>query len=173
MLFASEAALAVIAGAAWFTAVPEASSPSVPTVSVSYMTDILNTNWDLSLTKEKSMVDVAYQGKATDFYGIKYGASAMLNAQGTYMIGPGVGKTIDAKGLELTLFIYPSYSVIKGGDKDRALSGNFNFRTTFDVMYKISPKTKVGVGLMHISNGGYKEPNHGLEAFRFTVNRDF
>lgn len=173
MLFASDAAIAILAGATWLTAVPEAANPDKQTVAVSYMTDLYNKQFDMSLTRDKSILDVAYQSKATSFYGLRYGASAMLNAQGTYMVGPGVGKTIDVKGLEMTLFIYPSYSQIKGNDRVRALSGDFNFRTTFDVMYRVNPKVKMGVGLMHISNGGYKEPNHGLEAFRFTVGYDY
>lgn len=172
-MFASDAAIAILAGAAWFTAVPEPANTDKQTISVSYMTDVYNKQWDMSLTREKSMLDVAYHSKATRFYGLRYGASAMLNAQGTYMFGPGIGKTIEAKGLEMTLFIYPSYSQIRGNDRIRALSGDFNFRTTFDVMYRINPKVKAGVGLMHISNGGYKEPNHGLEAFRFTVGYDY
>ena len=45
-------------------------------------------------------------------------------------------------------------------------------QNTSDVMYRINPKVKVVMGLMHISNGGYKEPNSGLEAFRFTVGYD-
>lgn len=172
-MFASDAAIAILAGAAWFTAVPEPANTDKQTVSVSYMTDVYNKEWDMSLTREKSMIDVAYQSKATSFYGLRWGASGMLNAQGTYMFGPGIGKTIEAKGLEMTLFIYPSYSQIRGNDRIRSLSGDFNFRTTFDVMYRVNPKVKVGVGLMHISNGGYKEPNSGLEAFRFTVGYDY
>ncbi len=172
-MFASDAAIAILAGAAWFTAVPEAANTDKRTVSVSYMTDLYNKQFDMSLTREKSMLDVAYQFKPTSFYGLRYGVSGMLNAQGTYMFGPGVGKTINAKGLDMTLFIYPSFSEIKGDDRIRSLSGSFNFRTTFDVMYRVNSNVKVGVGLMHISNGGYKEPNHGLEAFRFTVGYDY
>lgn len=172
-MFASDAAIAILAGAAWFTAVPQAANTDKQTISVSYMTDLYNKQFDMSINREKSMLDVAYQSKATSFYGLRYGVSGMLNAQGTYMFGPGVGKTINAKGLDLTLFIYPSYSQIKGNDRISSLSGDFNFRTTFDVMYRVNPKVKVGVGLMHISNGGYKEPNHGLEAFRFTVGYDY
>ena len=118
-------------------------------------------------------MDVSYQSKPTSFYGLRYGASAMLNGQGTFMVGPGVGKTIDVKGLDMTLFIYPSYSTIKGDDRVRSLSGSFNFRTTFDISYRLNEKTKLGIGLMHISNGGYEDPNHGLEALRFTLGRDF
>lgn len=72
----------------------------------------------------------------------------------------------------MTLFIHPSFSQIHGNYRIRSLSGDFNYSTTFDVMYRINPKVKVGMGLMHISNGGYKEPNSGLEAFRFTVGYD-
>lgn len=97
----------------------------------------------------------------------------MLEAQGTYMVGPGIGKTIHAKGFDMTLFIYPSYSVINGDDRVRLISGRLNFRTTFDVMYRLNEKTKLGIGLMHISNGGYKNPNYGLEAFRLTAGHDF
>ena len=172
-MFASDAAIAILAGAAWMTAVPDAASPDKQTVSVAYMTDLYNKEFDMSLTREKSMIDVAWQSKATSFYGLRYGASGMLNAQGTYMFGPGLGKTIDVKGLEMTLFIYPSFSQIRGNDRIRSLSGDFNFRTTFDVMYRVNPKVKMGVGVMHISNGGYKEPNQGLEAFRFTVGYDY
>jgi hypothetical protein len=125
------------------------------------------------LTKEKTVMDVSYQSKLSSFYGLRYGASAMLDGQGTFMVGPGIGKTIDVKGLNMTLFIYPSYATIKGGDRVRSLSGSVNFRTTFDVSYRLNEKTKLGIGLMHISNGGYEEPNHGLEALRFTLGRDF
>jgi hypothetical protein len=172
-MFASDAALAILAGATWFTAVPDAANTDKQTVAVSYMTDLYNKEFDTSISRDKSLLDVAYQSKATSFYGLRYGASAMLSGQGTYMFGPGVGKTIDVKGLDLTLFIYPSFSQIKGNDRVRALSGDFNFRTTFDVSYRINPKMKMGVGLMHISNGGYKEPNHGLEALRFTLGYDY
>lgn len=169
----SAAAIVVILGSAWFAAVPEPTSVHKETVSVSYMTDVHHKEWDLSLTKDKSAIDVSYQSKPTRFYGLRYGASAMLNAQGTHMFGPGIGKTIDVKGFDMTLFIYPSYSVIKGDDRVRSLSGRFNFRTTLDVTYRLNEKTKLGVGLMHISNGGYKEPNQGLEAVRLTLGRDF
>lgn len=91
-MFASDAFLA---GAAWFTAVPEPVNKDKQTVSVSYMTDVHNKQWDLSLTHEKSMLGAAWQSNATSFYGMRYGASAMLSAQGPYMFGPGAGKTID------------------------------------------------------------------------------
>jgi len=172
-MFDSAAAIGVILGSAWFTLVPEPTVVNKETVTVSYMTDVHNKEWDLSLTKDKSVIDVSYQSKPSSFYGLRYGASAMLNAQGTYMFGPGVGKTIDAKGFDMTLFIYPSYSAIKGDDRIRSLSGSFNFRTTFDVMYRLNDKTKIGLGLMHISNGGYKDPNHGLEAVRLTWGYDY
>lgn len=172
-MFDSAAAIGVILGSAWFTFFPAATAVKKETVTVSYMTDVHNKEWDLSINKAKSVIDVAYQSKPTDFYGLRYGASGMLNGQGTYMFGPGVGKTIDVKGLDLTMFIYPSYSSIKGDDRIRSLSGSFNFRTTFDVMYRINEKSKVGIGLMHISNGGYKEPNSGLEAVRLTWGHDF
>ena len=172
-MFDSAAAIGVILGSAWFAAVPEPTSVNKETVTVSYMTDVHNKEWDLSLSKAKSVVDVSYQSKPTSFYGLRYGASGMLSGQGTYMFGPGIGKTIDVKGFDMTLFIYPSYSVIKGEDRVRSLSGNFNFRTTFDITYRLNEKTKLGIGLMHISNGGYQEPNHGLEAVRLTLGRDF
>ena len=172
-MFDSAAAIGVILGSAWFASVPEPTNVNKETVTVSYMTDVHNKEWDLSLSKAKSVIDVSYQSKPTSFYGLRYGASAMLNGQGTYMFGPGIGKTIDVKGFDMTLFIYPSYSSIKGEDRVRSLSGSFNFRTTFDVMYRLNEKTKLGIGLMHISNGGYKDPNHGLEAVRLTVGRDF
>jgi hypothetical protein len=57
------------------------------------MTDVHNKEWDLSLTKEKTVMDVSYQSKLSSFYGLRYGASAMLNGQGTFMVGPGIGKT--------------------------------------------------------------------------------
>jgi hypothetical protein len=167
-MFDSAAAIAIILGSAWVTAVPESITTNKETVTFSYMSDVHNKEWDLSLTKHKSAIDVSYQSKPTSFYGLRYGASAMLNGQGTYMFGPGVGKTIDVKGLDMTLFIYPSYSSIKGNDRIRSLSGSFNFRTTLDVMYRLNEKTKLGIGFMHISNGGYKEPNQGLEAVRLT-----
>lgn len=172
-MFDSAAAIGIILGSTWFMTVPEPSMAPTQTFSASYMTDVLNRKWDLSLTREKSVGDVAYQSKPTSFYGLRYGASAMTNAQGTFMVGPGVGKTIDAKNLKLTLFIYPSYSEIRGTDRIKSLSGNFNWRTTFDVTYPVGEKSRLGVGLMHISNGGYSLPNSGLEAFRFTWTRDF
>ena len=172
-MFDSAAAIGIILGTAWFGYVPEPTKVNKETVTVSYMTDVHNTEWDFSLTKAKSVVDVSYQSKPTSFYGLRYGASAMLTGQGTYMFGPGIGKTIDVNGFDLTLFIYPSYSAIKGDDRLHALSGSFNFRTTFDVMYRLNEKTKLGIGLLHISNGGYKDPNHGLEALSFTLGYDF
>lgn len=172
-MFESAGAIGIILGTAWFAAVPEPTSVNKETVSVSYMTDVDNQEWDISLSKAKSALDVSYQSKPTSFYGLRYGASAMLNGQGTYVFGPGIGKTIDVKGLDMTLFIYPSYSVIKGEDRVRSLSGRYNFRVTFDVMYRLNEKTKLGLGLMHVSNGGYKYPNRGLDAVRLTVGRDF
>lgn len=172
-MFDSGAAIGVILGSAWLLAVPEPTSVNKETVSVSYMTDVHNNELDFALTKAKSVMDVSYQSKPSSFYGLRYGASAMLNAQGTYMFGIGLGKTIDVKGFDLTLFIYPSYSAIRGDDRVHSLSGRFNLRTTLDVFYRHSAKTKFGIGLMHISNGGYKDPNHGLEAVRLTVGRDF
>ena len=121
-MFDSVAAIGIILGTAWFGYVPEPTKVNKETVTVSYMTDVHNTEWDFSLTKAKSVVDVSYQSKPTSFYGLRYGASAMLNGQGTYMFGPGIGKTIDVNGFDLTLFIYPSYSAIKGDDRLHALS---------------------------------------------------
>ena len=172
-MFDSAAALAVILGSAWFAVVPEPTASNKESLTFSYMTDIHNKDWDLSLTKEKSVVDVSYQTKPTNFYGLRYGLSAMLDAQGTYLFGPGIGKSIDVNGLDMTLFVYPSYSSIKGDDRIRSLSGNFNFRTTFDVTYRLSDKSRIGIGYMHISNGGYKKPNHGLEAVRLTWGYDY
>lgn len=139
-MFESASALVVILSSAWFTLIPEPTPLAKETLVTSYMTDVRNSKWDLSLTKEKSVFDVAYQSKPTGFYGLRYGASAMVNGQGTFLIGPGVGKTIDVKGLDMSLFIYPSYSSIKGTDSIRSLSGHLNFRTTFDVMYRIDEK---------------------------------
>jgi hypothetical protein len=172
-MFESAAAIAIILSSAWFTLVPEPTPADKETITASYMTNVGHGGWDLSLTQDKSVIDVAYQSKPTSVYGLRYGASAMLNGQGTYTVGPGVGKTIDVKGFDVTLFIYPSYSSIKGDDRIRSLSGNFNFRTTLDILYRLDDKTKLGVGLMHVSNGGYKEPNRGLDALRLTWGRDF
>lgn len=171
-MFFSNAAIVIIAASGWFTFVPKAAHPESQTLSASYMTDTDNNNWDLSLTRDKSIVDVAYQSRATDFFGLRFGASAMANARGTFLIGPGVGKTVSAKGLDFTLFVYPSYSAISSEDRIRAISGDFNFRTTFDVMHRMS-KGKIGLGIMHISNGGYEKPNRGIEAIRLTFARDF
>lgn len=171
-MFFSNAAIIIIAASGWFTFVPEAAHPESRTLSASYMTDTNNNAWDLSLTGDKSIVDFAYQAPATDFFGVRFGASAMLNARGTFMIGPGVGKTVSAKGLDFTLFVYPSFSSVSAEDQVRAISGSFNFRTTFDVAYPMR-KGKIGLGYMHISNGGYQKPNRGIEALRLSFSRDF
>lgn len=169
-MFNTAAAMALVFGSAWFMLVPEPTEVAKKSFTASYMTDVHNKNRDFL---DKSAFDVSYQSQPTHFYGLRYGASAMVNAQGTYMLGPGIGKTIDVKGMDMTLFIYPSYSSIHGDDRIRALSGHVNFKTTFDVMYRLNAKTKWGIGLMHISNGGYKSPNHGLDAVRLTFGQNF
>lgn len=171
-MFDSVAAIAVITGSALFVAVPESTTAEKNTVAFSYMTNIGNTKRNFAITKEKSVADVALQSKPTSFLGLRYGVSGMIDQQGTYMFGPGVGKTVDIGKFDLTLFIYPSYSSIHGEDR-KTMSGNFNWRTTFDATYRLDKKTKMGIGLMHISNGGYRDPNNGLEALRFTLGYDF
>ncbi|MEY4470823.1 MAG: hypothetical protein RIT20_1164, partial [Pseudomonadota bacterium] len=49
-MFDSAAAIGVILGSAWFTLVPEPTVVNKETVTVSYMTDVHNKEWDLSLT---------------------------------------------------------------------------------------------------------------------------
>ena len=39
--------------------------------SVSYVTDVHNKEWALSLTKGKTVMDVSYQTKPSSFYGLR------------------------------------------------------------------------------------------------------
>ncbi len=73
---------------------------------------------------------------------------------------------------DVTLSVYPSYSGIRGLDRETA-SGHMNWKTTFDATYHSSTRTKAGLGLLHISNGGYRDPNTGIEALRVALEYDF
>jgi hypothetical protein len=173
----SPAAIIVILSSTWFFTVPESTPANKRTLTFSYMADTKNYGKDdnFSITSGKSIFDASISSTPTELLGIRglrFGVSGMYDMQGTYMFGPGIGKTVDIGKFDTTLFIYPSYSSIHGLDRGAA-SGSMNLRTTFDVTYRFDDKMKAGVGVMHISNSGYQEPNRGIEAVRFTLGYDF
>lgn len=165
-------AAVVITGAGLFFALPEPAESSARTLVISYATDLGQSGNELPNARGHRIVDISLQSQPTNFWGLRYGVSAMINQQGTYMVGPGIGKTVDVGKFDVTLFIYPSYASIRRADRED-ISGKFNFRTAIDVSYRLTDGVKVGLGFIHISNGGYKAPNHGLEALRFTIGYDF
>ena len=176
-MFNSPAAIIVILSSSWFFMMPEPTPVNKRTVTFSYMADTKNYGKDdsFSITKSKSLFDASIKTAPTEFLGLngmRFGVSGMYDTQGTYMLGPGVGKTVDIGKFDTTLFIYPSYSSIQGLDRGAA-SGSMNWRTTFDITYRANDAMRAGIGVMHISNSGYTEPNRGIEAVRFTLEYDF
>lgn len=173
-MFDSPASIVIVLSSLWFVAVPKSTPVDKKTLSVSYMADTKNYGKfdNFSFTEDKSMFDIALQSAPKEFLGLRLGVSALYDMQGTYMIGPGIGKTVDMGKFDTTLFVYPSYSSIHGLDRDTA-SGHMNWKTTLDTTYRFENKMKAGIGLLHISNGGYKKPNRGIEAIRFTLQHDF
>jgi hypothetical protein len=176
-MFTSPTAILIILAGSWFYATPDATRVDRNTVSLAYMADTKNFGRDdeFSFTSGKSMLDLSVLSaprKLLGLGGMRLGFSGMVDRQGTYLVGPGIGKTVDVGRFDVTLSVYPSYSVIRGDDRETA-SGHMNWKTTFDVAYHSSSRFKAGVGLMHISNGGYRDPNRGIEALRFSMEYDF
>jgi len=173
-MFDSPAAIVVVLSSIWFVSVPKSTPVEKRTLSFSYMADTKNyaKHESFSFTEGKSMFDVSLQSAPKKLFGLRLGVSGMYDMQGTYLLGPGIGKTIDIGKFDTTLFVYLTYSSIRGLDRETA-SGQMNWKTTLDTTYRFDNKMKAGVGLLHISNGGYKEPNQGIEAIRFTLQYDF
>jgi hypothetical protein len=91
---------------------------------------------------------------------------------GTYLVGIGIDKTVTLKDIDITLSFYPSYSSIGEKDKDK-ISGSLNFKTALDLSYSVNPRVKFGLGVAHISNGGLKKPNGGINLIKLTVGFNF
>lgn len=172
-MFESTAALAIAVAALWFASEPGSTTVNKSTVTVSYMLDTKNfgRNGGISLAPSQGLMDISLGSAPTGFYDLRFGFSAMYGGQGTYLLGPGLGRTIDIGKYDATLFVYPSYSSIQGLDRATA-SGSFNWKTTLEISRRVSSKARIGFGLMHISNGGYRKPNNGIEALRFTYHHD-
>lgn len=176
-MFSSPTAILIILAGGWFFATPDATRVDKATASFAYMADTKNFGRDerFSITRDKSMFDLSVLSaprKVLGMGGMRLGFSGMYDMQGSYLVGPGIGKTVDVGRFDVTLSVYPTYSSIRGLDRETA-SGHMNWKTTFDVTYHSGTRMKAGLGLMHISNGGYRDPNTGIEALRVALEYDF
>lgn len=172
-MFESTASLAIMLAAFWFATEPGSPAIDKPTVTLSYMVDTKNygRSGSLSFASSQSLIDISVRSAPTHFQDLRFAFSAMYGGQGTYLLGPGFGKTVDLGKYEASLFIYPSYASIQGLDRQTA-SGHFNWKTTAEISRRINSKSRIGFGVMHISNGGYSKPNNGIEALSLTYHYD-
>jgi hypothetical protein len=118
-------------------------------------------------------LDTSIKGPTlTQFLGVRPAISFTLLSTETYLLGLGIDKTVSINNLDITLSFYPSYSHI--GEKDKNIAnGSLNFKTTLDVSYAINNVLKLGLGMAHISNGGIKKPNKGLNFIKILAIIDF
>jgi hypothetical protein len=168
-MFDNPASIIIILSAYWFFRAPAPEHLDQPALTVSYMADTGNFGDDghLSLSRGKNLFDVSVQSAPLRYHGLRVGASVMYDRQDSTLAGPGIGKTVDVRSFDATLFIYPSYSDLRGHDRSTN-SGRLNWRTTLDFSRRLGSRTKAGIGLMHVSNGGYSQPNDGIDALRVT-----
>jgi len=118
-------------------------------------------------------LDLALKGASMPkILGLRPGISFTGLSTGTYLVGIGIDKTVQLKNIDITLSFYPSYSYIGQKDKER-ISGALNFKTALDIFYYVKPKFKIGLGVAHISNGGIKKPNGGINLIKLTAGYDF
>ncbi len=86
----------------------------------------------------------------------------MFNMSGAYNFYGGIMKDLHLFG---NLFLTPSFApgiYIKGYSKD--LSYALEFRSQIELTYQLENGVRIGINMNHISNGGLRLPNVGVES---------
>jgi len=86
----------------------------------------------------------------------------MLNMQGALNVYVGIMKDFHLLG---KLFFTPSFApsiYIRGQSKD--LSFALEFRSQIELSYQFNSGLRIGINFNHISNGGLRLPNIGVES---------
>lgn len=90
----------------------------------------------------------------------------MFNMRGAYNFYGGIMKEFHLFG---NVFVTPSFApgvYLKGYSKD--LSYALEFRSQLELTYQLENGVKIGINLNHISNGGLRLPNVGVESLGFS-----
>lgn len=128
---------------------------------------------DGSTAKNNDGIEVSLQSAPFVEYGdLRFGISGLYNAQKTYLLGPGIGKSVGFGKYDASLFIYPSYIAIHGNNKED-VSGALNFKSTLDITYQLDAHYRIGIGVLHVSNAGYSYPNGGITEIELLLRYDF
>lgn len=118
------------------------------------------------ITQDQNAVDFSYQSKPfRKLRGIRLGVTGAYTKKETYLAGGMFSKTSEIGRLGITFGESINYTGISKYDAAR-ISGPVNFKTTLDFTYPLTKRIHAGVGLLHISNGGYQTPNSGINAIR-------
>ncbi|MEW6765935.1 MAG: acyloxyacyl hydrolase [Pseudomonadota bacterium] len=148
-------------------------------IGVHYATRFPSEDYDLALTSVRMGVELPWHWTLNSNWVLRTRvelALARINGEGNSATLAGIGPSLRLEPSSgrwyFDLGVRPGYlEEASYGDLD--LGGQFQFESSLGVGYRLSEFLSVNYELVHISNGGFDDPNPGWNGHRLGLNFDF